>query len=155
MKRYNLKTDSAGQLQKLQNLLGRDSGRLVHDHVLCCLKRAKRDVEVRRVGSCDDDQLDGSVRQEIVNRAVDSNAGIALFGVVSGALNDCGEFQTLDGRNQGRVEDAARHTKTHKPDSDHRSLLKLAGTTHPLITLRAYTVFRPAGTGGAKQVDSW
>jgi len=97
-------------------LLGLFAGRgegLVDDDVFAGFEGLFGEGEVRLVGRGDDDQFDGFVCQQILNRARNLGCGICLGGLVAGALHDCGEAQAGDCIYERRVKDSPAQTEAN------------------------------------------
>ena len=79
---------------------------LVDDHVLACFEGLFGQREVRLVGRGDDDQLDGIIGQQLLDRARNPGCGICFCRVVAGALHDRRQTQPLHRVDERRMKDA-------------------------------------------------
>ena len=126
---------------------------LVHDQAFAGFKSLPCDLEVGCVGRGHDDEAERGVGEHCLQGAVGGDAGIALGGVVGGALEDGGQFQALDRGDQRGVEDAPRcRSRTNLLESCITSGWLLSRL---LISLRVYTGSRQGGRAGARRGGSW
>ena len=102
-----------GEFAELLGLFASRGEGLVDDDVFAGFESLIGQREVRRVGRGDDDQLDGFVCQQLLNRARNPGCGIGFGGLVSLALHDGGETQARDRVDERRVKDASTQTEAN------------------------------------------
>jgi hypothetical protein len=114
-----------GQLYQLGYLGGSDGHGLIHDHVFVGFEKLPGDLEVGSAGGGHDEQPERGVGQQVVERAISDDAGIALGGKVSVALDHRCQFKSFDGGQKGRMKDPRAHAETYQTHSNHKVPPKL------------------------------
>ena len=96
-----------GERAEFEGLFAGGGEGLVDDDMLSGGKGLFGKGEVGLVGSGDDDERDGRVGEDLVERAGDHDSGVGAGGLVALALHDGGEAEAGDGADERGVEDAA------------------------------------------------
>src|SRR6185312_14892258 len=94
---------------------------LVDDDVLAGFERFAGESEVRLIRRGDDDELDGFIGKEIVERAVDADAGVSLRGFIALALQDGDKVHPRHGAHKRGMKDAASEAVSNNANSDFPS----------------------------------
>ena len=126
-----------GELDQLGNFGRRHAHRLVDNDVLAGFNGPACVFEVAVVGRGDDDEAERRVGEQVIEGAIGGDAGVALGGLVGGALKDGGEFDALHRGDQRGVEDAPTQTKTDQSCTNHCSLQHALAPVHARSGSRA------------------
>ena len=97
---------------------GSHGERLVDHHVLACFERTAREIEMRRIGGGDHDQVDRGGGDGLIEGREDGHAGEILQDLWRVAGNNRVKPQAFDAGDQGRVKDLARESVSDQCNVD-------------------------------------